>query len=330
MTDTLPSYSQLRDFPSSNYNNLDDIFENCFKYENTYRPVSVPIATRHGAKKYQRAGVFLLNKTVLQKSIQLIGSTCFPGFWSFSGVEWDSFVDSKPAVLDKCKVTVGVTWEPPKTTPFVEGEPFMVLPLKEEWKTMEDYANALKKKYRARYRKAKALLDDLTVHEVKDMKDSQCLHCSNMWQTALKGKMVALPKDLTHVFEWSKQLFGDRFTALMFEKDGEQIGFITLLKEGDKVFAMHIGCDHEDRFKGGYYSVFMYRAIQWAIDNGANSINLGRTAVEIKSTYGAVPIQNYFAIYAKSKTINAMAKQFVKKHTNPTFELRSPFKQPPS
>jgi hypothetical protein len=74
------------------------------------------------------------------------------------------------------------------------------------------------------------------------------------------------------------------------------------------------------------YSFAMFSVIQRGIEAGVSKINLGRTATEIKSAYGAVPEHNYFSFYTESMLFKSALAVAARRYTPKDFELRSPFK----
>ena len=73
----------------------------------------------------------------------------------------------------------------------------------------------------------------------------------------------------------------------------------------------------------------MYDLIEYSIQNSKSTINIGRTATEIKSTLGAVPIENSFVLFTKSKTLRFLLNFYTNKiHKAPIYTLRNPFKTP--
>ena len=71
----------------------------------------------------------------------------------------------------------------------------------------------------------------------------------------------------------------------------------------------------------------MYDLIEYSILNKKKSINIGRTATEIKSTLGAVPIENSFVLFTKSRALRYFLNFYTKNiHKAPNYIIRNPFK----
>ena len=70
----------------------------------------------------------------------------------------------------------------------------------------------------------------------------------------------------------------------------------------------------------------MFETIHRGIEGGFDEINLGRTATEIKSTYGAVARENYFSFYTGRPLLKMILRAAKKRYKLKEYTLRSPFK----
>jgi len=62
------------------------------------------------------------------------------------------------------------------------------------------------------------------------------------------------------------------------------------------------------------------------IEGGYQKVSLGRTATEIKSTYGAEPEVNYFSFYSANWFFRVMLKLAQNRYKPKSYILRRPFK----
>jgi hypothetical protein len=72
--------------------------------------------------------------------------------------------------------------------------------------------------------------------------------------------------------------------------------------------------------------LLMFEVIHRGIEGGFAEINLGRTATEIKSTYGAQVRENYFSFYTNKPVLRMILKVAHKRYRPKSYTLRSPFK----
>ena len=148
--------------------------------------------------------------------------------------------------------------------------------------------------------------------------------CATLLEKTLVDKVVVLPQDLTALLGKFNSMFGADFQLEGYFNNGELMAFISTIKDGDTLRAMHYGA--LSTAPVGMYSYAMFSVIQRGIESGTIKINLGRTATEIKSTYGAKAEENYFSFYTQSILFKSALNLAKHRYTPKTFELRSPFK----
>ena len=70
----------------------------------------------------------------------------------------------------------------------------------------------------------------------------------------------------------------------------------------------------------------LYNLVAFAIEKGLSKIHFGRTAEELKSTLGALPIDMKLYIRHRNKLSNQLLKPIISSINPSEFELRNPFK----
>lgn len=252
--------------------------------------------------------------------VQVLGSFWLPGMHIYSAND----IQSIPTIgaLPKSLLFVGATTEPVNNYNWYsfKGDPLMVV--ENRWGSVEDYVNSFKKKYRARYRKAMELgstVETFYVNQPDDFED-----CCQMFQSTLAPKVAALPENLSLLLEGFGSWFGEDYKVLAAKQDGRIIGFIGYLKDGEVLRAMHYGAIEDA--PGGLYSLLMFEVIHRGIEGGFSEINLGRTATEIKSTYGAVARDNYFSFYTTKPLLKLVLRIAKNRYQPKGYILRSALK----
>ena len=96
------------------------------------------------------------------------------------------------------------------------------------------------------------------------------------------------------------------------------------MDDGKLLRAMHFGSKRSAPQE--FYSFTMFHMIRLGIEGGFNKVSLGRTATEIKSTYGAVPEENYFSFYSENWFFKRLLRLAQKRYQPKHYVLRSPFK----
>ena len=89
---------------------------------------------------------------------------------------------------------------------------------------------------------------------------------------------------------------------------------------------MHLGLNKHADTTRKLYQRMLYTLVEEAFELGITKINLGRTGAEIKSTLGAVPIENSFVVFTRSKVLLFVSKAYVKYiHKQSLYTYRSQF-----
>lgn len=210
----------------------------------------------------------------------------------------------------------------------VHVQPNMIMSIRKDWFAIEDYIGSLKKKYRARYKRAKKKfgsvnrveLDVDTIYSNSEKLYELYLNVSNN----AKFNTFILPK--LHFYNLKQEL-GDTFRVFGYYLNDELVGFYTLILNNDTLETYFLGYDGELQHSYQLYLNMLYDMTTFGIENAFSKIVFARTAMEIKSSVGAKP--EIMSIYLKhtNSFINAILKQ-VFKLMNPSrdWEERHPFK----
>lgn len=287
--------------------------------DNTEVPVCTPEFRKSNGSYLKKRGLHLLNKFLRKGCFETVGSPWLPGFWVMT--EHEALALASDSGLRANSLNLVITSEPMHAAHWCSfrGEPLMVI--ENRWKSFDEYGGAMKKKYRQRLKKAMELDAQL---EKRWLDESYHEACATLLEQTLMDKVVVLPQDLTALLGRFKSMFGADFQLEGFFKNGELIAFISTIKDGDTLRAMHYGAAVDA--PANMYSYAMFSVIQRGIESGTTKINLGRTATEIKSTYGAIAEENYFSFYTQSILFKSALNLAKHRYTPKTFELRSPFK----
>lgn len=210
----------------------------------------------------------------------------------------------------------------------IAGLPDMTLHLREEWYCFEDYLQSMTSKYRTRtksYRKkGKNLVrKDLSLEEIQNNLETIHQFYQNIADSAEINLLSASPQ---YYVELKKQ-FGNQFKILSYYLNDELVGFISYFVTENHLEAHYVGYQHALNRTHGLYANILYDLVNEAIKYRVKTLGFGRTAHEIKSTVGAVPIvansfmrhQNFLGNRILAPTINRLR--------NDEWEQRKPFKE---
>lgn len=210
----------------------------------------------------------------------------------------------------------------------VPAEPFMVLPIRPEWQNFEDYLAAMSTKYRTRAKKALKLAEGCEHVDLSYVPtQSWSAWASDLLKQTLRDKTVTLPASLEVLLKAYKENLGDAFRIFGYRKDEHWVGFITAIVDDEAVHAMHMGFEPSYAQQSQFYQRSMMDLVHLAIEERKPLLNMGRTATEIKSTMGAVPVENSFVFFSPRPLIRSLLRFYARRfHRLPDYTLRSPFK----
>lgn len=207
-------------------------------------------------------------------------------------------------------------------------QPNMVFDIQENWKTEEDYIDALSKKYRDQYKRArkKAIgIEKRKMHLEEIIEYEETIF--NLYCHVAKNapfNSFFLPKNHFRVF---KEIMKDKFLFYGYFDQGKLIGFNTLIKNGDVMDTYFLGYDDSVQREKLLYLNMLYDMIGYSINKGFKEIIFARTALEIKSSVGAKP-QEMFGFMKHSTPLidKNIAKIFDYLEPKVTWQQRNPFK----
>lgn len=211
-------------------------------------------------------------------------------------------------------------------TPMVV-EPNMIITLKPEWESFEDYKADLKSKYRVKANKADTTSETLTakLFTAKDIEQYkpqlQQLYQNTIANANFNAQILNL-----NTYTFLKETYGDNFIVKGYFLDDKLVGFLSAMVNGNNLDAHFIGLDYSLNREHAIYPRILNDYVRLGIEHGSQQINLGRTASEIKSTLGAKPQQ--LMCYARhTKAIhNKIVKPFIKNVELKSFKQHYPFK----
>ncbi len=195
----------------------------------------------------------------------------------------------------------------------ISVEPDMVIHIPEKVETLEQYISLFSKKYRNR---AKAVLKasetlvrkEFGVAELEFYRDDIFELYEQVYARA-RYKIIKLSPDY---FINMKTDFSDRFFVTGFFKRRELVSFDSYFSVSpDLLEAHYIGIDYALNKEHELYQNILYHLVELAATCNKKSLNLGRTASEIKSTVGAQPVDLHCFIAPQNTITKIIMKTFV-------------------
>jgi hypothetical protein len=203
----------------------------------------------------------------------------------------------------------------------------MVLSIHPKWKSMKDYLQSMKTKFRTKangaFKKSGGLLiKSLSYTEIQQYEDRITELFSNVLQQSSYSYGITYPSTFVSI----KKALGDAFSFRAVFKDDIMVGFSTGFVQNNTFEANYVGLDYSVNFDYAVYQRLLYDYVEQAIDKNVKELHLGRTSELIKSALGAEPVD--MKLYAKHKApLSHLLMSSILHFISPsTFELRKPFK----
>jgi len=207
-------------------------------------------------------------------------------------------------------------------------QPNMVFDIRKSWFSFDNYIEDLQKKYRDQYKRARKKADGiakrkLSLEEIKYYNPV----INQLYRTVSQNaafNTFYLPEN--HFAEF-KKLLGDKFLFYGYFEEDKLIGFNTLIKNGCDIDTYFLGYDENCQREKMLYLNMLYDMIAYSVNKGYSRIIFARTALEIKSSVGAKPVEMFGFIKHSNPVLNFfMARFFSYFEPETIWNERNPFK----
>lgn len=207
-------------------------------------------------------------------------------------------------------------------------EPNMVLTLNPRWKTYEDYVAALDAKYRRKVKdQAKKLTSaGCTVETLGSWADAGArLH--DLYLAVQRNASVRLVTVRESFLAALAGVAKDDFRCTVIRRNGEIVGFVTSVRDGDTAVGYYIGFDRDAAAEGlPIYLRLLHATVADAIQWGCRRLSLGRTALEPKAGLGAKPEEMAVWVRHRVPAVNWLFRGLLGAVPHEEAPERNPFK----
>jgi len=212
----------------------------------------------------------------------------------------------------------------------VDTEPDMVLSLRPEWRSWDDYLSSMTSGYRSA---AKKLLKDcgeagLTLRLAEPaelLARADELHA--LYGQVHQAQGLRLATLTPSYLPAMAAALGPRFRCRVAEaSDGRWLGFVTSVHDGDTTLGYYIGYDRAANADAPIYLTLLQSTVQDALAFGSTRLSLGRTALEPKAKMGCKPEPLSCAVRHRVSAVNWIVSALTKTAEHDEPPERSPFK----
>jgi predicted N-acyltransferase len=171
------------------------------------------------------------------------------------------------------------------------------MPFDKNWKTFDDYLNALNTKFRT---KAKAALKKFEGVETRIWEAADLIENATVVQALYRNVYdraeCAMEPLTTDFLVELKNSLQEKMVIQAFYVSNEIVGYQIALINHKELEAFLVGIDYDANANYSLYSNMLLSFVKMAIDAQCEEIAFGRTAGEIKSSFGAVPVEMRIAL----------------------------------
>jgi predicted N-acyltransferase len=208
-------------------------------------------------------------------------------------------------------------------------QPNMIFTIPGNWKTEQDYIDALSKKYRDQFKRARKKAEGIEKRKLN-------LEEIHNYQNEIYELYFHVAKNATfntfylakNHFSVFKEILKEKFLFYGYFIEGKLIGFSTLIKNGNSMDTYFLGYDDSIQKEKMLYLNMLYDMTAYSIKKGFHEIVFARTALEIKSSVGAKPIEVFGYIKHETKLIDRCTKTiFNYLEPKTEWQERNPFKE---
>lgn len=208
------------------------------------------------------------------------------------------------------------------------AQPNMFFDIPNHWKSEQNYIDALSKKYRDQYKRARKKAEGVEKRKMnlEDIKKHEETIYDLYFHVAKNAHFNTFFLTKNH-FRIFKELLKDKFLFYGYFLDEKLIGFNTIIKNGEVMDTYFLGYDDSIQREKMLYLNMLYDMVAYSINKGFKEIIFARTALEIKSSIGAKP-QEMYGFAQHSNPIADLAFEKIYSYLEPKVEWkeRNPFK----
>ena len=185
-------------------------------------------------------------------------------------------------------------------------DPLMVAPLDPAWTSQDEWMEALRTKARTKVRSILARNANIALERITDPEKLRAMgpELISMYRRVYGRASIVMGGLEKGDFARLAEEWGDDFLLVTHHFEGQLVGFHCGLHHaapsaqnpasdtahGGTIEAYFVGFDPELNKEYALYQRMLIEFIGWGIQNGARRVIMGRTALEIKSTIGALPV----------------------------------------
>ncbi|MBP7273307.1 MAG: hypothetical protein KA974_05675 [Saprospiraceae bacterium] len=188
-------------------------------------------------------------------------------------------------------------------------DPNMVLHIR-NWKNFDDYLDAMHSKYRVRVRRAKKKLEGIKKMEFNlEQVQEYGVEIYSLYKRVAQNAGFNLVDLHPNYIPYLASKMSDIFRCFgYFDENNVLIGFYSTIKNGNELEAHFLGFDQALNQEKQIYLNILYDIVELGILENCYSVIFARTAMEIKSSVGAIPYEMNCYLLHQNSFVNRFMK----------------------
>lgn len=212
---------------------------------------------------------------------------------------------------------------------FVEThfQPNMQVFIRENWQSIEDYKADIVSKYKKRHRSVVNKANDIqSVVLTPELLKKHETEIIDYYKEIIGRSEFNLGEVAPNYFHECVCNLPENFIVKGYFHEGHLAGFISYIFNNSEMESHFIGYDSKYNHSHKIYNYILYDLLETAIDNKMKVLTYGRTAMEIKSTVGAVGTEMNAFLWIKNPILRPFLKPILARLGTEEWQARNPFK----
>jgi len=209
----------------------------------------------------------------------------------------------------------------------LEFDPEMIFHVNPKWKDFDDYMADLKTKSRTKIKRILSLSEGFVLREwtLDDLR-TRADELIALYRRVYERSGFRLGSLHTAELVTSKARWGEDFVVTGYELDGELRGFQCAYVGREETEAFFVGFDPELIKSHAIYQRMLVEFICLGVQRQCTRVNMGRTALEIKSSVGALPRRLQCEVRFRNPLFHAVVNWYTRGYNPVVPKLRQPWK----
>ena len=195
----------------------------------------------------------------------------------------------------------------------LEFDPEMLLHLDPTWEGLADYQLQLNTKSRT---KVKRVLKVSESFQISDWSTEKVIENADvlidLYRSVFDRSGFRLGQLHAEELIESKRFWGDDFVVKGYELEGELVGFQCAYQGADEIEAFFVGFTPELVKSHAIYQRMLIEFIRLGIKTKRKRINMGRTALDVKSSVGALPQRLQCDVHFRNPIFHALVRRYTR------------------